>query len=61
LRIGIVACETFRRELDMITQDDDEIVHKEYLEFGLHEYPEDLKRTVVQKVNALKEIGRAHV
>lgn len=54
LRIGIVACETFRRELDMITRDDDEIVHKEYLEFGLHEYPEDLKRTVVQKVNALK-------
>jgi len=54
LRIGIVACETFRRELDMITQNDDEIVHKEYLEFGLHEFPEELKRTVVQKVNALQ-------
>lgn len=54
MRIGIVACETFRRELDMITQGDEDIVHKEYLEFGLHEYPEELKRTVVEKVNALE-------
>jgi hypothetical protein len=53
LRIGIVACETFRRELDIVTEGDSDIVHKEYLEFGLHEYPEDLKRTVIAKVNAL--------
>ncbi|HTY47075.1 MAG TPA: DUF1638 domain-containing protein [Methanomassiliicoccales archaeon] len=55
MRIGIVACETFRREIDAITNGDEDIVHKEYLEFGLHEYPEELKRTVISKVNALHD------
>ena len=54
MKIGIVACETFRRELEFITAGDPDIVHREYLEFGLHEYPEELKRTVIQKVNALQ-------
>jgi hypothetical protein len=52
-RIGIVACETFKRELDLITAGDQDIVHKEYLEWGLHEYPEELKRAVITKVNSL--------
>ena len=54
MKIGIIACETFRRELEMITQGDEDIVHKEYLEFGLHEYPEELKKAVVDKVNSLE-------
>jgi hypothetical protein len=54
MRIGIIACETFRRELEMIIQGDEDIVHKEYLEFGLHEYPEELKKAVVDKVNSLE-------
>ena len=54
MRIGIIACETFRRELEMIVQGDEDIVHKEYLEFGLHEYPEELKKAVVDKVNSLE-------
>ncbi len=54
MRIGIIACETFERGLEEIIKDDTDIVHKEYLEFGLHEYPEDLKRAVVEKVNALQ-------
>jgi len=54
MRIGIVACESFQRGIDYLTMDDPDIVHKEYLEFGLHEYPEHLKRTVVEKVNALE-------
>jgi hypothetical protein len=53
-RIGIVACETFKRELEHLLEgQDDDIVHKEYLEFGLHEYPEELKKAVVEKVNSL--------
>ena len=54
MRIGVVACETFRRELEMILADDGDIAIKEYLEFGLHEFPEELKRTVADKVNSLQ-------
>jgi hypothetical protein len=54
MRIGIVACETFERSLEHLTRDDADIVHKEYLEFGLHEYPEELKKKVVEKVNSLE-------
>lgn len=53
--IGVVACETFKREIEHLLEGDDEdVAHKEYLEFGLHEYPEELKRAVVEKVNSLK-------
>ena len=54
MRIGIVACGTFERGLEHLTRDDADIVHKEYLEFGLHEYPEELKKKVVEKVNSLE-------
>jgi hypothetical protein len=54
MRIGVVACESFRKEMDLITEGDSDIVHKEYLEFGLHSYPQDLKRAVVEHVNALQ-------
>ncbi len=54
MRIGIIACETFKRGLDLLTKDDPDITYKEYLEFGLHEYPEELKRAVIDKVNMLE-------
>jgi len=53
MRIGVVACESFRKEMDLLTEGDPDIVHKEYLEFGLHSYPQDLKMAVVEHVNAL--------
>ncbi len=49
-----MACESFRMEMDLLTEGDPDIVHKEYLEFGLHSYPQDLKRAVVEHVNALQ-------
>jgi hypothetical protein len=54
MRIGIIACETFKTELDHILGDDPDIAYKEYLEFGLHEWPEDLKRAVIERVNSLE-------
>lgn len=54
MRIGIIACETFERGLEAITRDDPDIVHKEYLEFGLHAWPEKLKEAVIEKVNSLE-------
>lgn len=54
-RIGVVACETFKREIECLLEgQDDDVAFKEYLEFGLHEYPEELKRAVVEKINSLK-------
>lgn len=55
MRIGIVACEIFKDELDRITEGDDDIVHKEYLEFALHVRPQLLRETVVNKANELKD------
>lgn len=49
-----MACESFRKEMDLLTEGDPDIVHKEYLEFGLHSYPQDLKKAVVEHVNALQ-------
>ena len=54
MRIGIIACETFHRDLDYIIVGDTDIVYKEYLEFGLHEWPENLKKAVIDKVNGLE-------
>ena len=54
MRIGIISCETFERNLEPLIKDDPDIVHKEYLQFGLHEFPEELKKAVIEKVNALE-------
>jgi hypothetical protein len=54
LSYGIVACETFRKEIDALTDGDTDLAYKEYVEIGLHEYPEELKKMIVEKVNSLK-------
>lgn len=53
MRIGIVACEILKREIEKITVDDPEVVHKEYLKWGLHDYPDELRSTVIEKINNL--------
>ena len=54
LRVGIVACEILKREIEIMTKDDPDIVHREYLEFALHVDSADLKAKVREKVNSLK-------
>lgn len=56
VRIGVIACEIFKHELDLLTKDDPEIVVREYVEFGLHVYPEELRRAVIEKINSLDNI-----
>jgi hypothetical protein len=53
-RIGLVACEIFKKELERLTEDDESIVHKEYLEFALHVDPQEMRRVLVERVNSLK-------
>ncbi len=54
MRIGIIACEMMKREIEMITSNDPDVVHREYIQWGLHSSPEILLRTVVGKVNELE-------
>lgn len=54
IRIGIIACEVLKREIETLTAGDSDIVHREYLEFALHVYPEDMRKTIIEKVNALE-------
>lgn len=54
MRLGVVACEIFKKELELILRGYPEVVHREYLEFGLHISTQELKRTVVERVNALE-------
>lgn len=54
IRIGIVACEVLKHEIEMLTAGDPDIVHREYLEFALHVYPDDMRRTIIEKVGALE-------
>ena len=54
LRLGIVACDILEKEIEFLTKDDPDFTYREYIEFALHENPPELKRVVVEKVNALK-------
>ncbi len=53
LRIAVIACDIFQKELDPLIKKDPEVVSVEYLEFALHDHPEELKSKIIEKVNAL--------
>ena len=53
MKIGIVACDILKEEIELLTKDDKDFVHREYLEFALHEDPANMKRVILEKVNAL--------
>ena len=54
MRIGIVACDILKNELEFLTAGDEDIVHREYLEFALHVYPEEMREKVIEAVNRLE-------
>lgn len=54
MRLGIVSCEAIKGEMRALTEGDPDIVHTEYLDFGLHVNPENMKRVIIEKVNALE-------
>ena len=54
MKIGILACEILKEEIEHFTKDDEDFVHREYLEFALHEDSQNMKRVLIEKVNALK-------
>ena len=51
MRLGIIACDILKPEIEFLTKDDPDFVVREYLEFALHAYPEDMKQTIIDTVN----------
>lgn len=51
MRLGIVACDVLKPEIEFLTKDDPDIVIREYLEFALHEYPQEMKAKIIETVN----------
>lgn len=54
MRIGIVGCDAIKDELELVTAGDPEVVHREYLEFGLHLRPEELKKAILERLVRLE-------
>lgn len=53
-KIAILACDALRKEIDAITTGDECVVSKEYVEFGLHLCPTDLKEVILEKLKRLE-------
>jgi len=49
LRIGILACDILKPELEYLTASDEDIVMKKYLEFALHEDPPHMKKVILEE------------
>ncbi len=54
MRIGVIACEIFKEEIDNMISGDQDIAHLEYLELALHNEPERLREEIITKANSLK-------
>jgi hypothetical protein len=54
MKIAIVACDHFKRELEALTDGDADFVMHEYLEFSYHNDPNKLREVIVEKVNGLE-------
>lgn len=54
MRIGVIACDMIKRELEKILPDFPEVTHVIWLESALHVYPERMKQTIVERINEIK-------
>ena len=51
MRIAIIACEALKEEIESIVAGDADFVQREYLDFGLHLYPDELKHEILVRLN----------
>lgn len=54
MRIGIVACDILKGEIEFLTKDDPDFVLRKYIEFALHENPENMREVIIKTVNELE-------
>ncbi len=55
MRLGIVACDILKKEIEHLVADDTDFVRKEYLEFSLHVYPEEMKSKILEVIDDVKK------
>jgi len=55
MRIGVVACDIMKLELDKLLSKTPGITEIIYLEAALHCYPKKMKQTILDNVNAIKD------
>jgi hypothetical protein len=54
MRIGVIACDMIKRELERVLPDFPEVSEVVWLESALHVYPERMKGTIVERINGMK-------
>ena len=54
MRIGVIACDMIKRELERVLPDFPEVSEVVWLESALHVYPERMKETIVERINGMK-------
>lgn len=53
MRIGIIACDALKDEIEALTSDSQDVVVREYLDFGYHLDPPRMRQILAEKVNSL--------
>ncbi|MFQ5613399.1 MAG: DUF1638 domain-containing protein [Anaerolineae bacterium] len=61
MKVACVCCDIMKHEVEkvLVENPDLEVTSLEFLDFGLHVYPEDLLEEVIKRVNAIQEEGEA--
>ncbi len=54
LRIGILACDALKDEIESLTEGLNGVIAKEYLDFGYHLDPPLMRKVLVDKINTLE-------
>lgn len=54
MRIGVIACDIMKRELDRLLANTPEVTKVIFLEAALHIYPKKMKKAIKEQINAIK-------
>lgn len=54
MKLGIVACDILKHEIESLVADDPDFVRKEYLEYSIHVFPEEMKAKILEAIDKVK-------
>jgi len=54
MKIGVIACDMIKLELEKVLPDHPEVTEIVWLESALHVYPERMKETIIDRINEMK-------
>ena len=55
MKLGIVACDILKHEIEFLVSDDPDFVRKEYLEYSIHVYPDEMKAKILEAIDKVKD------